>query len=111
MHHNIPRGEMLTSRPLLHRKNPHQSGGGRLEDPEVPARGNAPAALTASTMTLGSRIYGQFASTIPVIWSIGYMVIPDTWSILAGPEADLVSGAHCICNCTDYEIEVLELLH
>ena len=47
------------------------------------------------TSRLGSRIYGQFASTIPVIWSIGYMVIPDTWSILAGPEADLVSGIHC----------------
>ena len=48
------------------------------------------------TSRLGSRIYGQFASTIPVIWSIGYMVIPDAWSILAGPEADLVSGTHCI---------------
>ena len=25
----------------------------------------------------------------------GYMVIPDTWSILAGPDADQVSGTHC----------------
>ena len=45
---------------------------------------------------------------IPDLWSIcfhdpgymviGYMVIPDTWSILAGPNADQVSGTHCIRN-------------
>ena len=38
----------------------------------------------------------SISSAIPVIWSIGYMVIPDTWSILAGPDADQVSGTHCI---------------
>ena len=26
---------------------------------------------------------------------IGYMVISDTWSILAGPDVDDVSGAQC----------------
>ena len=25
----------------------------------------------------------------------GYMVIPDTWSILAGPDADDLTGTHC----------------
>ena len=47
-------------------------------------------------------------SQIPDIWSIclhdpgymviGYMVIPDTWSILAGPDTDDVSGTHCSSN-------------
>ena len=42
---------------------------------------------------------------IPDIWSIcfhdpgymviGYMVIPHTWSILAGPDVDLITGTHC----------------
>ena len=26
------------------------------------------------------------------------MVIPDTWSILAGPDADDLTGTHCIWN-------------
>ena len=40
-------------------------------------------------MSLGSRIYGQFASMIPVIRS------SDIWSILAGPDVDDVSGTQC----------------
>ena len=55
-------------------------------------------------MTLGSRGGGNVIG-IPHIWSIcfhdpgyiviGYMVIPDTWSILAGPDVDDVSGTQC----------------
>ena len=78
--------------------------------------GKCPSSLNGDTgfrgeMTLGSRIYGQFASTIPVIWSIGYMVIPDTWSILAGPEADLVSGTHCIQDTANDEMNHIYKCH
>ena len=69
-----------------------ESGGGRLEEPEV-------------LQQRGERTLVSRDLRIPDIWSIfihdfgymviGYMVISDTWSILAGPEADLVSGTHC----------------
>ena len=38
------------------------------------------------------------------------MVNPDTWSILAGPEADLVSGAHCTCIAIRKKLEEFMIL-
>ena len=70
------------------RKNLHQSGGGRLEDPTT-ARGNDFGYVVGSGIQgdSGGRIdgdigipdIGSISYAIPVIWSIGYMVIPDTW--------------------------------
>ena len=39
----------------------------------------------------------------------GYMVIPDIWSILAGPDVDHVSGTHCMYFSYLYHMELVVL--